>query len=230
MRLLKTAEKGHNLISTVRRTSVPSSGGRGGTYWGVLWRLDASYVKAKRRTLHASNLIQIKLLFLLICIRFDSWKVRRLALALVINIKFLLVITVHDKADRSWESWGNHHQRWMWIFRQIISTSTIKRHRAGPVRRVYKLTLVFVRSSSVQGIGHRLKHFSFIIILGTEWQQGDSRNTDVVTMMQIDCQVMDTKVVNIKKSSIPVPHSDSPYFSTPSFSVPNGNTFVKPAK
>jgi len=64
----------------------------------------------------------------------------------------------------------------------------------------------------------------------TEWQQGDSRNTDVVTMMQIDCQVMDTKVVNIKKSSIPVPHSDSPYFSTPSFSVPNGNTFVKPAK
>jgi len=82
----------------------------------------------------------------------------------------------------------------------------------------------------VQGIGHRLKHFSFIIILGTEWQQGDSRNTDVVTMMQIDCQVMDTKVVNIKKSSIPVPHSDSPYFSTPSFSVPNGNTFVKPAK
>lgn len=77
----------------------------------------------------------------------------------------------------------------------------------------------------------------FSIPSGTEWQQGDSRDKDLVTMMQIDCQVMDTKFVNIKKSSIPVPSSDSPYFSTPAsvsvpqdYSAPAGNTFVKPAK
>lgn len=64
----------------------------------------------------------------------------------------------------------------------------------------------------------------------TEWQQGDSRNTDMVSMMQIDCQVMDTKIVNIKRSSIPVPHSDSPHSSTPTVPLPNGNAFVKPAK
>ncbi|KAJ7337261.1 Cyclic AMP-dependent transcription factor ATF-6 beta [Desmophyllum pertusum] len=73
----------------------------------------------------------------------------------------------------------------------------------------------------------------------TEWQQGDStkRNPDLVTMMQIDCQVMDTKIVYIKKSSIPMPHSDSPYFSTPApvsapqdYSAPAGNTLIKPAK
>lgn len=77
----------------------------------------------------------------------------------------------------------------------------------------------------------------FSIPSGTEWQQGDNRDKDLVTMMQIDCQVMDTKFVNIKKSSIPVPSSDSPYFSTPAsvsvpqdYSAPAGNTFVKPAK
>lgn len=77
----------------------------------------------------------------------------------------------------------------------------------------------------------------FSILSGTEWQQGDNRDKDLVTMMQIDCQVMDTKFVNIKKSSIPVPSSDSPYFSTPAsvsvpqdYSAPAGNTFVKPAK
>ncbi|XP_078357716.1 cyclic AMP-dependent transcription factor ATF-6 alpha-like isoform X2 [Oculina patagonica] len=71
----------------------------------------------------------------------------------------------------------------------------------------------------------------------TEWQQGTNRDKDLVTMMQIDCQVMDTKFVNIKKSSIPVPSSDSPYFSTSvpvsvpqDYSAPAGNTFVKPAK
>ena len=66
--------------------------------------------------------------------------------------------------------------------------------------------------------------------LGTEWHQDDSSNTDMITMMQIDCQVMDTKLVNIKRSSIPVQHSDTPYFSKTSFTAPNGNTFVKPAK
>lgn len=79
--------------------------------------------------------------------------------------------------------------------------------------------------------------FVFRPILGTEWQQGTNRDKDLVTMMQIDCQVMDTKFVNIKKSSIPVPSSGSPYFSTPApvsvpqdYSAPAGNTFVKPAK
>ncbi|XP_020618078.1 cyclic AMP-dependent transcription factor ATF-6 alpha-like [Orbicella faveolata] len=71
----------------------------------------------------------------------------------------------------------------------------------------------------------------------TEWQQDDNRDKDLVTMMQIDCQVMDTKFVTIKKSSIPVPSTDSPHFSTPAsvsvpqdYSAPAGNTFVKPAK
>lgn len=64
----------------------------------------------------------------------------------------------------------------------------------------------------------------------TEWQQGHSANTDEISMMQIDCQVMDTKIVNIKRSSIPVQHSDSSHFGTPSVTVPNGNAYVKPAK
>lgn len=64
----------------------------------------------------------------------------------------------------------------------------------------------------------------------TEWQQGHSVNTDEISMMQIDCQVMDTKIVNIKRSSIPVQHSDSSHFGTPSVTVPNGNAYVKPAK
>lgn len=74
---------------------------------------------------------------------------------------------------------------------------------------------------------------SFMIMAApnrTEWHQDDSSNTDMITMMQIDCQVMDTKLVNIKRSSIPVQHSDTPYFSKTSFTAPNGNTFVKPAK
>lgn len=85
---------------------------------------------------------------------------------------------------------------------------------------------------------HSLKYvFVLYPILGTEWQQGAGKKSDLVTMMQIDCQVMDTKFVNIKKSSIPVPHSGSPYFSTSApvpapqdYSAPSGNTFVKPAK
>ena len=74
-----------------------------------------------------------------------------------------------------------------------------------------------------------LKGFSYLF-LGTEWQQGHSANTDEISMMQIDCQVMDTKIVNIKRSSIPVQHSDSSHFGTPSVTVPNGNAYVKPAK
>ncbi|RMX39219.1 hypothetical protein pdam_00016189 [Pocillopora damicornis] len=71
----------------------------------------------------------------------------------------------------------------------------------------------------------------------TEWQHNNARKTDLVTMMQIDCQVMDTKFINIKKSSIPMPHPDSSSFGTSTpvsvphdFSAPSGNTFVKPAK
>ncbi|PFX27867.1 cyclic AMP-dependent transcription factor ATF-6 beta-like isoform X1 [Stylophora pistillata] len=71
----------------------------------------------------------------------------------------------------------------------------------------------------------------------TEWQRNNARKTDLVTMMQIDCQVMDTKFINIKKSSIPMPHPDSSSFGTSTpvsvprdFSAPSGNTFVKPAK
>ena len=74
-----------------------------------------------------------------------------------------------------------------------------------------------------------LKGFS-CVFLGTEWQQGHSANTDEISMMQIDCQVMDTKIINIKRSSIPVQHSDSSHFGTPSVTVPNGNAYVKPAK
>jgi len=74
---------------------------------------------------------------------------------------------------------------------------------------------------------------SFMIMAApnrTEWQHDGRRKTDTVTMMQIDCQVMDTKLVNIKRSSIPSQQSDSPYFSKASFTAPNANTFVKPAK
>ena len=31
-------------------------------------------------------------------------------------------------------------------------------------------------------------------------------------MMQIDCQVVDTKFVNVRKSSIPVPYGESSFF------------------
>ena len=79
--------------------------------------------------------------------------------------------------------------------------------------------------------------FALLLILGTEWQHNNARKTDLVTMMQIDCQVMDTKFINIKKSSIPMPHPDGSSFGTSTpvsvphdFSAPSGNTFVKPAK
>ena len=78
---------------------------------------------------------------------------------------------------------------------------------------------------------------ALLLIQGTEWQRNNARKTDLVTMMQIDCQVMDTKFINIKKSSIPMPHPDSSSFGTSTpvsvprdFSAPSGNTFVKPTK